>query len=54
MRSKEKKKKSLGVPHTEQSVVSRPGQEVEAVAVRRSGRGEAQGRYRGRVTCELL
>lgn len=50
----EQRVKRVSIPHAEEPVVSRSRQEVEAVAVRGSGGGEAQGRYGGRVTCELL
>lgn len=41
-------------PNTKQSIVCRPGQKIETVAVGRSCGGEAQGRHSCRVTCEFL
>lgn len=41
-------------PNTEHPVAGRPREEVEAVAVGRPCRGEAQSRHGCRVTCEPL
>lgn len=41
-------------PNTEQSIVRCPGEKIEAVAVRGSRGGEAQGRHRCGVACEFL
>lgn len=45
---------TVNLPHTEESIVSRPREEVESIAVRWTGGGEAQGRNHGGVTGELL